>query len=146
MFLGFAVTYMIDPIAKIYMKEQSIDPTSIEDLSKRYVRSLGISIDEPIKYRFVRYQHENEDEVLLGTFHKWNNTYYIDISVDLYKSSLLDEVVVHETRHMIVAYLHEKNIIDLVKYTEEIAQEKNSYYNSLFDSGVYLLKESQKES
>lgn len=146
MIIGFVVTYVIDPTSKIYMKEQDIDPTSIRELSERYVLRLGVDVDTPVNYRFVSYQNEKEDEVLLGTFHKWNGEYYIDISVDLYKSSRLEAVVIHETRHMIVAYLHENNILDLNKYTEEIAQEKNDYYNDLFDSGVYLLRESQKEN
>ena len=42
--------------------------------------------------------------------------------------------------------MRDKKIIDLVKYTEEIAQEKNTYYNHLFDSGIYLLKEKEKEN
>lgn len=146
MIIGFTITYLIDPTEKIYMKEQSIDPTPIKELSEKYVECMGIKVDVPIKYRFVRYQHENNGEFLLGTFHKWNGTYYIDISVDLYKTSQLAGVVIHETRHMVVQYLKDENIIDLNKYTEEIAEEKNDYYNNLFNSSVYLLRESQKEN
>lgn len=99
----------------------------------------------PITYRFVYYKYNEtaEDELLLGTFHEWNKTYYIDISADLYKMNLLDEIVIHETRHMIVEYLKDEKIIDLTKYTEEIASQNNEYYNNLFDSGVYLLKEGE---
>lgn len=99
----------------------------------------------PITYRFVYYKYNEtaENEMLLGTFHEWNETYYIDISADLYKMNLLDEIVIHETRHMIVEYLKDEKIINLVKYTEEIASKKDCYYCSLFDSGVYLLKNSQ---
>lgn len=142
--LGFLVTYVIDPTKKIYMQEQSINPVSIKNISEQYVRDLGIEINRPIVYRFVRYNtrvYDETDEILLGTFHEWNNTYYIDISVDLYKTTTLANTVIHETRHMIVEYLHDEKVIDLLKYTEEIAQEKNKYYNDLFDSGVFLLKE-----
>ena len=112
----------------------------------------GIVIDKPIVYRFVRYRDkfhiediDAKKDVLLGTFHEWNGVYYIDISVDLYKMYLLDSVVVHETRHMIVEYLRDEKIIDFTNYTEEIASEKNSHYNNLFEQGIYLLKEYQKE-
>lgn len=144
--LGFLLTYVIDPTKKIYMKEQSIDPVSIKVISEQYVRCFGIEIDKPIVYRFVRYStrvYDEDEEILLGTFHEWNDTYYIDISVDLYKTSALSDTVRHETRHMIVEYLRDKKIIDLSKYTEEIAQEKNDRYDALFNSSVYLLKELQ---
>lgn len=144
--LGFLLTYVVDPTKKIYMKEQSIDPVSIKVISEQYVRGFGIEIDKPIVYRFVRYStrvYDEDEEILLGTFHEWNDTYYIDISVDLYKTSALGDTVRHETRHMIVEYLRDKKIIDLSKYTEEIAQEKNDKYNALFNNSVYLLKELQ---
>lgn len=105
------------------------------------LKIYGITVDIPVVYRFVNYKYNEtaEDELLLGTFHEWSNTYYIDISAGLYNMSLLDEIVIHETRHMIVEYLKDKKIIDLTKYTEEIASQKNSHYNNLFDSSVYLL-------
>ena len=144
--LGFLLTYVVDPTKKIYMKEQSIDPVSIKVISEQYIRGLGIEIDKPIVYRFVRYStrvYDENEEILLGTFHEWNDTYYIDISVDLYKTSALRDTVIHEARHMIIEYLRDKKIIDLSKYTEEIAQEKNDRYNALFNNSVYLLKELQ---
>ena len=146
--LGFLVTYVIDPTKKIYMKEQSIDPVSIKSISEQYVRCFDVEVDKPIVYRFVRYSlsaYDEDEEVLLGTFHEWNDTYYIDISVDLYKTSSLSNTVIHETRHMLVEYMRDKDIIDLSKYTEEIAQEKNERYNELFNCGMYLLKEKLKE-
>lgn len=145
----FILTYYIDPLALINLSVQRVDPSSIQEISENYVTNLGIEIDKPIEYRFVRYLHDNGYEaeagetIVLGTFHVWNNTYYIDISVDLYKSEHLESTVIHETRHMIVEYLRLKQIIDLNKYTEEIAQRKNTYYNSLFNSGIQLLKEKQ---
>lgn len=144
--IGFITTYIIDPTSSLYMTKYKIDPVSIEKLSQSYVDGLGIIIDKPIKYSFVRYKDKGyeadpDEEILLGTFHEWNGTYYINISVDLYKSSLLDDIVIHETRHMIVEYLKDEKIIDLTKYTEEIAQGEDIYYNNLFNSGVYLLKE-----
>lgn len=147
--ISFSLTYIIDPTKKIYMKEQSIDPASIQELSERYVGSLGVNVDKPIVYRFARYStrvYDVDEEILLGTFHEWNDKYYIDISVDLYKTSSLKDTVIHETRHMLVEYMRDKKIIDLTKYTEEIAQEKNKYYNDLFNSGIYLLKEKEKEN
>ena len=39
-----------------------------------------------------------------------------------------------------------KKIIDLTKYTEEITQWENAYYNNLFNSGVYLLKEKENKN
>lgn len=111
------------------------------------LKTYGITIDVPIIYRFVTYkinEKDDDDEVLLGTFHKWNSKYYIDISVNLYKLEPFQKIVEHETRHMIVQYLKDKNIINLEKYTEEIAQEKTNYYSGLFTCGIYLLKESQK--
>lgn len=146
----FILTYYLDPIALINLKSQSVDASEIQRISEDYVTNLGIEIDKPIEYRFVRYLHDNGYEaeegetILLGTFHVWNGTYYLDISVDLYKSEDLESTVIHETRHMIVEYLRAKRIIDLNKYTEEIAQHKDSYYNNLFNSGVYLLKEQQE--
>lgn len=144
--LGFLATYIINPTEKIYMKEQSIDSISIKNISEQYVRCFGVDVDKPIVYRFVRYStraYNEEEEVLLGTFHEWNNTYYIDISVDLYKTSSLNRIVIHETRHMLVEYMRNKGVIDLSKYTEEIAQEEDECYNNLFNCGMKLLKEKQ---
>lgn len=146
----FILTYCVDVIGLWNLSVQSVDSSSIQEISEEYVNSLGIEINVPIEYRFVRYLHDSGYEaeagetIVLGTFHVWNGTYYIDISVDLYKSEELESIVIHETKHMIVEYLRENKIINLNKYTEEIAQEKNHYYNSLFDSGVQLLKEQQK--
>lgn len=148
---AIVVTYIIDPTTSIYMKVQSIDETSIKEMSESYVKSLGITISKPISYRFVKYQHEDgfkkrksgSETVLLGTFHEWNNCYYIDISANLYRMNMLYEIVKHETRHMIVQELKNEKIIDLTEYTEEIAQEKNEVYNNLFNCGVKLLKEEQ---
>lgn len=148
---GFVVTYIIDPTTSIYMKVQSIDETSIKEISESYIKSLGITINKPISYRFVKYQnedkffHKKKNEVLLGTFHEWNGTYYIDISANLYHMSMLYEIVKHETRHMVVQELKNEKIIDLTEYTEEIAQEKNEIYNNLFNCSIKLLQEDQKE-
>lgn len=142
--LGFILTYVINPTEKIYMKEQSIDPISIKDFSEHYVNFFGVKIDKPIVYRFVRYHtrvYDENEEVLLGTFHEWNGTYYIDITVDLYKTSSLQRIVIHETRHMLVEYMRDKKVIDLSQYTEEIAEEKSDCYNNLFNCGMKLLKE-----
>lgn len=149
--VGFMTTYVIDPTSSLYMTKYKIDPKSIEEASQSYVDGLGITIDKPIEYCFVRYRDKGyeahpEDEILLGTFHEWNDVYYINISVDLYKGSLLDDIVIHETRHMVIEYLKDKKIIDLTEYTEEIAQGENAYYNDLFNSGVYLLKEKENEN
>ena len=148
---GFVTTYIIDPTSSLYMTKYKINPVSIEEISKDYMTNLGITIDKPIKYCFVRYKDKGyeadpEEEILLGTFHEWNGVYYINISVDLYKSSMLEEIVIHETRHLVVEYLKDEKIIDLTKYTEEIAQHENSYYNSLFNNGIYLLKERDKNN
>lgn len=149
--IEFVITYIIDPTSCLYITKYKIDPASIEKVSQSYVDSLGITIDKPIEYSFVRYRDKGYEanpgeEILLGTFHEWNGVYYINISIDLYKDSLLDDIVIHETRHMIVEYLKDKKIIDLTKYTEEIAQRKNIYYNDLFNSGVHLLKEKENEN
>ncbi|MDE6947598.1 MAG: hypothetical protein K2P14_10495 [Anaeroplasmataceae bacterium] len=111
--------------------------------------SYGIKIDRPIVYRFVQYRDrglisEPDSKILLGTFHEWNGVYYIDISIELYQAALLKSTVIHETRHMIVEYLSDKKIINLTKYSENIAQEEDDY-NELFNSGVYLLKKSQEK-
>lgn len=148
----FTITYLVDPSVCIIMKVQNVDETSIKDLSEEYVNNLGIEIDKPIVYRFVRYRSdrgfrdESGEEITLGTFHEWNGVYYIDISVDLYRLlTSLRYTVIHETRHMIVRHLKNKKIINLEKYTEEIASEEDIYYNDLFNSGIYLLKKSQEE-
>ena len=140
--VGFTVTYIINPTEKLYMEPLKIDPTPIQSIAEQYVSCMGVTVKHPVKYRFVRYHSKlSDDDVLLGTFHEWNGTYYIDISVDLYKSSQLNGTVIHETRHMLVEYLRDQNVIDLTKYTEEIAYEENERYNALFNSGIYLLKE-----
>jgi hypothetical protein len=149
--IEFVITYIIDPTSCLYITKYKIDPASIEKVSQSYVDSLGITIDKPIEYSFVRYRDKGYEanpgeEILLGTFHEWNGVYYINISIDLYKGSSLADIVIHETRHMIVEYLKDKKIIDLTKYTEEIAQRKNTYYNNLFNSGVHLLKEKENEN
>lgn len=160
--LIFTATFIIDPTTFLYMNVQSTDTTSIKNISEEYVNSLGITIDKPIQYRFVYFKNEKHfkteyekthkfqyeptcETVLLGVFHEWNGKYYIDVSANLYKMNKLNEVVKHETRHMIVQELKNEKIIDLTNYTEEIAQEKDDIYNNLFDSGVCLLKTSQKE-
>lgn len=56
---AIVITYIIDPTTSIYMKVQSIDETSIKEMSENYVKSLGITINKPISYRFVKYQHED---------------------------------------------------------------------------------------
>lgn len=149
----FTIAYVVDPSTCVVMKVQNVDETSIKDLSEEYVESLGITIDKPIVYRFVRYRFDRGfrdkpgEEILLGTFHEWNGKYYIDISVDLYRLlTSLRCVVIHETRHMIVEYLKDEKIINLEKYTEEIANEEDIYYNDLFNSGIYLLKKSQNKN
>lgn len=146
--LTYILTFVIDPVSSIYMKTQNIDETSIKEMSEQYVNSLGITIKKPVYYRFVKFRYEHDlsdsadsDMVLLGTFHEWNNNYYIDISADLYHMSMLYEIVRHETRHMIVQELKNEKIIDLDDYTEEIAQEKDEAYNELFNCSVKLLKE-----
>ena len=45
-----------------------------------------------------------------------------------------------------VGLIKDKKIIDITKYTEEIAQGENAYYNNLFNSGVYLLKEKENKN
>lgn len=143
----FITAYIIDPTSSLYMTKYKINPVSIEQISKDYITNLGITVDKPIEYCFVRYKDKADpEETLLGTFHEWNNVYYINISVDLYKNSMLEEIVIHETRHLVIEYLKDEKIIDLTKYTEEIAQCENSYYNNLFDSGIYLLKERDKNN
>ena len=56
---AIVVTYIIDPTTSIYMKVQSIDETSIKEMSESYVKSLGITMSKPISYRFVKYQHDD---------------------------------------------------------------------------------------
>ena len=147
--IGFIATFVVDPITFFYMKVQNIDTTSIKKISEKYVSDLGVIIDKPIVYRFVRYKHDKgfkanpDEEIVLGTFHEWNGKYYIDISIDLYKLYTLDEIVIHETRHMLVEYLRDKKIINLEKYTEDIAQEKNIYYNKIFNYSIKLLENSK---
>ena len=144
--LSFGFTYFIDITTLTDIKVQNIDSTSIKDILEKYVESYGIAIDKPIVYRFVKYEYnkEIEDDILLGTFHEWNSTYYIDILSELYGMNMLYDIVIHETRHMIIEYLRDKNIIDLTEYTEEIARGDNTYYNNLFDSGIYLLKNQEE--
>ena len=142
LFVVFIFTYFIDATALAHIKPQGIDTSSISEISEEYVKNLGVVINKPIEYKFVhfKYNDKSEDEILLGTFHEWNETYYIDISADLYKMDSLKEIVIHETRHMLVEFLNDEDIIDLTRYTEEIAKEENNYYNNLFNSGIYLWK------
>lgn len=143
--LGFMTLYIIDPTSMRYLKVQNLDSNSIKTISEKYVNDLNIQVNKKIIYRFVeykccKYDDEGTEMIILGTFHIWNDTYYIDISKDIYSTDELEEVVIHETRHMLVEYLKEQDIIDLTKYTEEIAQNNNIHYNQLFDNGIYLLK------
>jgi hypothetical protein len=145
---SFIITYIIDPIGNMVIEKiTTLDITRIKTMSEEYISNLNIKIDKPIVYRFVEFRSTNKkDEVLLGTFHEWNGKYYIDIRSKLVDNDeLLFVTVKHETRHMIVTELYNQNILNLTKYTEEIAVEKNTHYNNLFDSGVYLLKLKQKE-
>ena len=138
----FIFTYFVDATALVNIRPQGIDTSSISEISEEYVKNLGVVINKPIEYKYVRFKYndKSEDEILLGTFHEWNETYYINISADLYKMDSLKEIVIHETRHMLVEFLNDENIINLIKYTEEIAQGNNTYYNNLLDSGIYLWK------
>jgi hypothetical protein len=54
---------------------------------------------------------------------------------------VLNETVIHETKHLIVEYLKDKKIIDLSKYTENIAYEEDEQDNNLFEDGVFLLRQ-----
>lgn len=145
----FTFTYFIDLTSRINIKVQNEDVSLIKEFSENYVKLCEIQIDKPIIYRFVTYNRNAYDTnsnstVLLGTFHEWNGTYYIDISVDIKdETTTLLDVVEHETRHMIVDYLKDTKVVDLEAYTEEIAGRKNIYYNELFNGGVYLLKKLQ---
>ena len=149
--ISFISAYIIDPTSALKIKSQDVDTTSIEEISENYVKSLKVEVNRPIIYRFVRYTcdegfaSEPDSEILLGTFHEWNGVYYIDISIDLYKMNFLSSVVIHETRHMLVEYLKDEKIINLSKYTEQIAEQYNNYYNNLFDSGIYLLRLKQEK-
>ena len=142
--LIFICTYIIDVNSIFHLEEQKMDTVLIREISENYVSDLGIVIKKPIVYRFVKYKHGKDDKIYLGSFHEWNDKYYIDISMDLYNMPSLRSVVDHETRHMVVEYLKDEKIIDLTKYSEDIAEGKKHYYNDLFNCGIYLLKESQK--
>ena len=105
----------------------------------------GITIDKPIVYEFVKYKDVDEadeptDKVTFGTFHEWNGKYYICISDEIKESGLLYYIVAHETRHMVVEYLKDKKIINLDKYTEEIANRDDEAFNELFSGAVSLLR------
>ena len=149
--LAFISTYVIDPMKLFYYsKILNIDASDIKNISEAYVASLGVVIDEPIVYRYVKYKDEGFNsepgtEITLGTFHRWNNKYYIDISIDLRNNEGLEDTVIHETRHLLVEYMRSKNVINLSKYTEEIAKHNEDCYNDLFNSGVYLLKTMQEK-
>lgn len=146
--IGLILTYFIDPIRLLYMRPRDIDTSPIQRMSEQYVESCGIEIDMPIEYHFVHFtcnDKEDKETILLGTFHEWNYTYYIDISEDLVNSVELSSIVVHETRHLIVEYLKDQKIINMGKYTEEIAQGDDYYTNNLFESGVHLLKQEQQK-
>ena len=151
LFVGiYIVTYLMDPTTIIFMDIVNEDSEIIRDMVDGYLDDLGVTISKPIYCRFVKYKHEKffiqncrDDAVLLGTFHEWNNAYYIEISIDLIRKGSLYEVVRHETRHMVVQELKNKKIIDLTKYTEDIAQEEDEIYNELFDYSVKLLKKEQ---
>lgn len=93
---------------------------------------------------YYRNSRPNKESTLLGTFYEWNGCYYIGISIDLCETRDFPSVVVHETRHMVVAYLKEKKVIDLSKYTEEIAKGDDSNYNKVFNAAVKLYLASQK--
>lgn len=147
---AFITAYVIDPTTLTYVKVQkNMDINPIKGISEEYVDMLGVTIDKPIVYRFVKYRKDNgfdadpEEEITLGTFHEWNSVYYIDISKDLYESSLLGQIVIHETRHMLVRYLYEQKIINLSKYSEDIARGIDSNYDGLFNNAVILLKKAQ---
>lgn len=145
---SFTVAYIVDPITISSTITTEPDTGVIEEISREYIKSLEIVIDKPIVYRFVKYKYNESDtvdDILLGTFHEWNGAYYIDICSDLLLfKDMLNDTIKHETRHLIVEYLRDEQIIDLTEYTEEIAYEKNIHYNNLFNSGVYLLKQEQK--
>lgn len=139
---AFIVTFIIDPTSYLYVKVQRLDPTPIQKECEEYLNTLGVKIDKKICYRYVEYRHDDKDTVIVGTFHEWNGTYYIDISTYLFVlPSEFCETVQHETRHMLVRELKNKKIIDLSKYTEDIAQNDNENFNNLFKSSINLLKE-----
>ena len=139
--LTIVFTYVIDLTTIFSMTIEKIDTNSIQKISEDYVKQLGIELDKPVTYRFVQYKENGKStRLLLGTFHEWNKNYYIDISVELNDGISLRETVIHETRHMIVRSLRCQKVIDLEKYTEEIAQQTNPYCNQLFNAGVNLLK------
>lgn len=144
----YLITYVIDPTRILYKcVEDTKNQEYIKTISDNYLTTLGIKIDKQIYYRYVKYKPDKKDPdtIVLGTFHEWNNTYYIDISVDIMTlHDELIETVQHETRHMIVQELKNKKIINLTKYTENIAQAKDETYIKLFDSSVKILKEEQK--
>jgi len=136
------VTYVINPMALIYTKEQNVNHSSIQEYMNSYIESLDINIDKPIECKFVEFkQNTNEiGEVILGTFYEWNDTYFINITIGLYDNIRLESIVKHETRHMIVSYLKSTGVIDLEKYSEEIAEGINDDYNNLFNDSINLLK------
>lgn len=138
----FIATYIIDfTTINCINKIEQTDIFPIKEISRQYLEGYDMKIDKPIVYRFVNFNPKKNGDILLGIFHEWNGKYYIDISVSLLMDrGNLEETVRHETRHMMVKYLKDKKIIDLTKYTEEIANEKNIYYRDMLDGGVYLLE------
>lgn len=137
------VTHMVNVNSFAYTVTDDRDKTVIENISQEYLNSLELTMDKPIVYNFVKYKETATDPldlVTLGSFYEWDNKYYINISSNIVSERRLREVIIHETRHMVVEYLKNNDILDLSDYTEEIAQGTNKCYNALFFSAVDVAK------
>ena len=58
--LIFVTTYVVDPRTITLIKRQPINADVIKEISETYVGHLGITIDKPIEYRFVKYNYKKE--------------------------------------------------------------------------------------
>lgn len=133
----FLYTFVID-VTNFYSIQEftDADTSHIRDVSEEYLSTFGITdISYPIRYNFVKFK-----QPVLGTFHEWNHTYFINISTDIETEDTLRSTVIHETRHLIVQHLKNQNIIDLTAYTEEIASYENDWFSRLFIDAIYLHK------
>lgn len=75
---------LIDPILLVSCRKTHKDTNEIKQLTVQYLNELGITIDKPIEYRFVRYIGSERKNSTVGTFHVYKNKYVISVSEEFY--------------------------------------------------------------
>ena len=83
--VGACILYLlIDPVLLISCHKTDKNTNEIKQLTEQYLNELGVTIDKPIEYRYVKYIGSERKKLTAGTFHVYKNKYVISVSEEFY--------------------------------------------------------------